>query len=108
MAGLEGTTLTPVSGRTSPIVRSGRVTQPRLPFILTGNDRRDPVVGVGVSRLLKRAIGRFTRGLGDVRAGVASAVDRTVGGFLRVTSTRANRRAETIGACAWRASTPTT
>lgn len=53
------------------------------------------------SRLLKRAIGRFTRGLGDVRADVASAVDRTAGTLLRtssVTSTRANQRAETIGA----------
>ena len=55
----------------------------------------------GVSRLLKRAIGRFTRGLGDVRADVASAVDRTAGALMRtssVTSTRANQRAETIGA----------
>ncbi len=54
-----------------------------------------------VSRLLNRAIRRFTRGLGDVRADVASAVDRTAGTLLRtdpVTSTRANQRAETIGA----------
>ena len=53
------------------------------------------------SRLLKRSIARFTRGLGDVRADVASAVDRTAGTLLRtssVTSTRANQRAETIGA----------
>ncbi len=53
------------------------------------------------SRLLKRSIRRFTRGLGDVRADVASAVDRTAGTLLRttpVTSTRANQRAETIGA----------
>jgi moderate conductance mechanosensitive channel len=53
------------------------------------------------SRLLKRAIRRFTRGLGDVRADVASAVDRTAGSLLRtspVASTRANQRAETIGA----------
>ena len=53
------------------------------------------------SRLLKRSIARFTRGLGDVRADVASAVDRTAGTLLRttpVTSARANQRAETIGA----------
>lgn len=53
------------------------------------------------SRLLKRGIRRFTRGLGDVRADVASAVDRTAGTLLRTTppdSTRASQRAETIGA----------
>ena len=54
-----------------------------------------------VSRLLKRSIRRFTTGLGDVRADVASAVDRTAGTLLRTAppaSTRANQRAETIGA----------
>jgi moderate conductance mechanosensitive channel len=53
------------------------------------------------SRLLTRAIRRFTRGLGDVRADVASAVDRTAGTLLRTAppaSTRASQRAETIGA----------
>ena len=53
------------------------------------------------SRLLKRSIRRFTSGLGEVRADVASAVDRTAGTLLRTTSqtsTRANQRAETIGA----------
>ncbi len=53
------------------------------------------------SRLLKRSIARFTRGLSDVRADVASAVDRTAGTLLRTTSlpsARANQRAETIGA----------
>ncbi len=53
------------------------------------------------SRLLKRSIRRFTRGLGDVRADIASAVDRSAGTLLRtspVASTRANQRAETIGA----------
>jgi len=53
------------------------------------------------SRLLKRSIRRFTRGLDDVRADVVSAVNRTACTLLRtapVTSTRANQRAETIGA----------
>lgn len=59
------------------------------------------VLAWALSRLLKRSIARFTRGLGDVRADVASAVDRTAGTLLRttsVTSARANQRAETIGA----------
>jgi len=53
------------------------------------------------SRVLKSAVRRFTRGLGEVRADVAGVVDRTAGTLLRTTppaSTRANQRAETIGA----------
>jgi moderate conductance mechanosensitive channel len=53
------------------------------------------------SRLLKRALRRFTRGLGEVRADVASAVDRTAGTLLRTApspSVRASQRADTVGA----------
>lgn len=69
------------------------VTPAKIAFIL--------LIAWASSQLLKRSIRRFTRGLGDVRADVASAVDRTAGTLLRtspVISTRANQRAETIGA----------
>ncbi len=52
-----------------------------------------------VARLAKRAIRRFTRGLGQVRADVAAG-DRSPGTLLRtapVASERAARRAETVG-----------
>ncbi len=51
--------------------------------------------------MLTRAIRGFTSRLGDVRADVASAVDRTASTLLRTAppiSTRAGHRAETIGA----------
>ena len=53
------------------------------------------------ARVLRRAIRRFTKGLGDVRADVASAVDRSAGTLLRTApalSVRASQRADTIGA----------
>ncbi len=53
------------------------------------------------ARILRRAIRRFTKGLGDVRADVASAVDRSAGTLLRTApalSVRASQRADTIGA----------
>lgn len=59
------------------------------------------LIAWAASRLLTRSIRRFTRGLGDVRADVASAVDRSSGTLLRTApaiSNRANQRAETIGA----------
>jgi len=54
-----------------------------------------------VGRLLRRAIRRFTRGLGTVSADVVTAADRSAGTLLRTggnTTVRAGQRAETIGA----------
>ena len=54
-----------------------------------------------VAKLARRAIRRFTRGLGDVRADVGSAIDRSPGTLLRTTqasTARAKQRAETVGA----------
>ena len=53
------------------------------------------------ARLARRAIGRFTRGLGNVRADVGTAMDRSPGTLLRTTAAstaRATQRAETVGA----------
>lgn len=53
------------------------------------------------TRLLRRAIRRFTRRLGLVSADVVSAADRTAGTLLRTggaTTARTAQRAETIGA----------
>ena len=53
------------------------------------------------SHLLRRAINRFTRGLGTVSADVVSVADRSSGSLLGTSSTKTQRgvqRAETIGA----------
>ena len=53
------------------------------------------------ARLAKRAIRRFTRGLGHVRVDVGSALDKSAGTLLRTgppATQRANQRAETVGA----------
>ena len=52
------------------------------------------------SMLARRAIRRFTRGLGHVRVDVGTAVDRSPGTLLRThpANTRATQRAETVGA----------
>ncbi len=54
-----------------------------------------------VARIVRRAIGRFTRGLGTVSADVVSAADRSAGSLLRTGGAKTMRgvqRAETIGA----------
>ncbi|MDQ4068212.1 MAG: mechanosensitive ion channel family protein [Actinomycetota bacterium] len=54
-----------------------------------------------VARVVRRGIGRFTRGLGTVSADVVSAADRSAGSLLRTggaKTKRAVQRAETIGA----------
>jgi len=53
------------------------------------------------ARIARRAIRRFTRGLGNVRADVTSAIDKSPGTLLRTspaTTERATQRAETVGA----------
>ena len=53
------------------------------------------------SRVAKRGIRRFTRGLGNVRADVTSAIDKSPGTLLRTSpaaTERATQRAETVGA----------
>lgn len=53
------------------------------------------------ARIAKRGIRRFTRGLGNVRADVTSAIDKSPGTLLRTSTAateRATQRAETVGA----------
>jgi small-conductance mechanosensitive channel len=52
------------------------------------------------AKLARRAIRRFTRGLGHVRVDVGTAVERSAGTLLRTqpSTTRATQRAETVGA----------
>ncbi len=52
------------------------------------------------AKLARRAIRRFTRGLGHVRVDVGTVVDRSPGTLLRTqaSTTRATQRAETVGA----------
>lgn len=53
------------------------------------------------ARIAKRAIRRFTKGLGNVRADVTSAIDKSSGTLLRTSpaaTERASQRAETVGA----------
>ena len=53
------------------------------------------------ARLARRAIGRSTEGLGNVRLDVGTAIDRSSGTLLRTSqasTARATQRAETVGA----------
>jgi small conductance mechanosensitive channel len=53
------------------------------------------------AKLARRAIRRFTKGLGNVRVDVGTAIDRSAGTLLRTaqaSTDRATQRAETVGA----------